>query len=142
MISKLSLSHRLSTRALTDTLDGQPLFEALRSDWTWRKTRREFIRLQPVCQLCGRDDHLAVHHALPWAVAEHLRYDQHNLVTLCTSCHLRFGHLNNWRDYNPLIFKLVQMVQACHPRSTDWGTAVDQRWLDDQIMAQPWPGQE
>lgn len=119
---------------------GHTPVRALRSDWKWRKVRKEFVKSQPVCQMCGRQDHLEVHHALPWALAPHLRYDQQNLVTLCSDCHLRFGHLNNWRDYNPRVFKLVQMVQACHPRTVDWGSEVDQRWLDDQVLLLDWPG--
>lgn len=139
-MSRLSRPHRLKTRVVQDLLDGQPVGESLRSDYRWRVLRAEFVVEQPVCQLCRRDQQLEVHHALPWAVAHHLRHDPRNLVTLCRACHLRFGHLNNWREYNPQIFQLVRVVQQKHPQELDWGREVAPEWLEEQLWQLRGPG--
>jgi 5-methylcytosine-specific restriction endonuclease McrA len=74
--------------------------KALVRGGAWRSTREEHIRENGYCVSCGREKELEVHHVVPWAEDERLRLDPHNLLTLCRPCHLRFGHLSNWKDSN------------------------------------------
>lgn len=66
----------------------------------WQKARNQHVKQEPWCQCCGREKELEVHHFVPWHVNENLRTDPTNLVTLCRSCHFRFGHFCHWKDCN------------------------------------------
>jgi hypothetical protein len=72
----------------------------------WPRIRNEWIRNHPECAVCGRSERLQAHHIIPFHVAPELELEPVNLVTLCTrrkvlNCHLVFGHLGRWTDYNP-----------------------------------------
>lgn len=95
----------VSTMQGADTSD-PGLVTAMR-DAKWRRTRNEFIEIQPDCQMCMTDNNLQVHHIFPWSLYPDLRYDLENLVTLCQPCHFRFGHDRDWQAYNPDITNLV-----------------------------------
>lgn len=41
-----------------------------------------------VCQLCGAPDSSTVDHIVPFAIAEHMRFDIDNGRTLCRPCHM------------------------------------------------------
>jgi len=75
----------------------------------WRKVRDDFIKKQPRCQVCGTNDELNVHHIVPFHLDESLELEESNLITLCNKngCHFSFGHLYNWKSYNPDIIKDV-----------------------------------
>lgn len=107
---------------LTDVRNPADLMELFHSDYQWRQTRNEFIRWEPICQMCARDKNLQVHHILPWHLRPDLRYEHQNLVTLCADCHLRFGHYNNWKDYNIEILALCQAAQSMHRDDVRWGS--------------------
>jgi hypothetical protein len=75
----------------------------------WPQLRAEHLRLEPYCQACGRANHLSVHHVEPVHVAPDKELDSNNLITLCEgpvfNCHLFFGHLGNWKSWNPTVRK-------------------------------------
>lgn len=118
----------------TMRVDDVGFAQALHADYQWRKTRNEFIKLQPCCQFCGDHRKLQVHHALPWSLFPDYRYEHANLITLCQSRHLDFGHGHNWKNFNPNIFKMASLVQASTYREVNWGTYEnDQSWIDDVL---------
>ena len=77
------------------------LFGAPRSG-KWPRVRREHLANNPACIACGHDGELEVHHVVPFHDRPALELDDSNLVTLCAEpCHRLFGHLTDWRSYNP-----------------------------------------
>jgi 5-methylcytosine-specific restriction protein A len=71
----------------------------------WRTVRKDHLKEQPECQACGRDEDLEVHHIVPVHIAEELELDRGNLITLCSKCHLVFGHLYNYKSWNEYVVK-------------------------------------
>ena len=89
----------------------------LHAEYAWRKARAAHIAEEPMCQMCGTEKDLDVHHVFPWHLFEDLRFDRDNFVTLCTPCHIRFGH--HWsyaKGYNPGILELCKAAQAQNAR--------------------------
>lgn len=85
----------------------------------WRKVRDAHLRKQPLCQLCGGDKNLNVHHIIPFHIDPSRELDPTNLITLCNgssstiSCHIRFGHFDNFRTkWNPNVVKDVALWRA------------------------------
>lgn len=71
----------------------------------WPKVREEHLRKHPVCEVCGHDKGLNVHHIIPYHIKPELELDPDNLITLGEECptgnhHLLFGHLGNWKSWN------------------------------------------
>ena len=86
----------------------------------WPKVRKEHLKEQPFCVICGRKWNLQVHHIEPFHLKPELELDPKNLVTFCGRCHLLFGHLNNWKRYNPsyyLIDDIKIWKNKIHPPS-------------------------
>jgi len=84
----------------TDTFSGVP-----RSP-LWRKVRQEYLLAHPTCAVCGHSRDLNVHHIQPYHLFPSLELEVTNLLTLGENCptgnhHLLFGHLGDWRCYNP-----------------------------------------
>jgi hypothetical protein len=67
----------------------------------WPAVRDKFIRQNPTCAACGKRDTLEAHHVVPFQEAPALELDPGNLITLCRTCHLVFGHLGDWASWNP-----------------------------------------
>jgi len=78
------------------------LFGSARRSAHWPKTRAEHLAKNPTCAACGTDQKLTVHHIKPFHINPELELDPNNLITLCEgvmNCHLRMGHLGNFRSY-------------------------------------------
>lgn len=76
----------------------------------WSKVRAEYLKTNPVCQVCGSSVKPEVHHIIPVHIDPSKELDLDNLITLCDKyCHFIFGHLMNWRSYNPDIIKDAQL---------------------------------
>lgn len=73
----------------------------------WSSVRAQHLVKQPKCAVCGGAEKLQVHHIHPFHLHPELELDPDNLITLCESgpgklnCHIIFGHLGNFRSYNP-----------------------------------------
>lgn len=71
----------------------------------WPTVREAHLKVQPVCQCCMEKDNLQVHHLRPFHIHPELELDPNNLTTLCEhpsrNCHILFGHLRNFKSYNP-----------------------------------------
>ena len=71
----------------------------------WPKLEKTHLQKQPLCQLCGGNKKLSVHHIKPFHLHPELELESDNLITLCegkkfVNCHLFFGHLGNYKSYN------------------------------------------
>ena len=69
----------------------------------WRKVRARHLKKFPKCAVCKGKTRLTVHHCKPLHYFPELELDPTNLITLCEyrRCHIGFGHLNNFKSYNP-----------------------------------------
>lgn len=77
----------------------------------WPALRDQWLKDHPTCAACGCSKKLQVHHKIPVHVNRSLELTPANLITLCehtedplakpdSHCHLKFGHLGNWFNYN------------------------------------------
>jgi 5-methylcytosine-specific restriction protein A len=69
----------------------------------WAKVREEHLKENPSCAGCDKREDLVVHHIQPVHLFPHLELEPDNLMTLCHECHFTFGHLGDWKSYNPEI---------------------------------------
>lgn len=94
--------HNVSKKRLAQMQDGtfktparaQIAKTSAKSATEWRKARQECIRIWgDKCALCGRSDlPIHVHHWLySRAQRPDLKYDQTNLIPLCSKCHNHSG---------------------------------------------------
>ncbi|TXH14390.1 MAG: HNH endonuclease [Hyphomicrobiaceae bacterium] len=87
-------------------------------DPQWRYVRKDYILRNPRCIVCGGTNDLVAHHVKPFHLFPNLELDHENLVTLCESkkygvnCHLWFGHLGNFKLYNPDVISDAVMWRA------------------------------
>ncbi len=51
----------------------------------WKRARRNYIRLHPLCEWCGNTG-TTIDHIMPMRLGGHPT-DFRNLMTLCSSCH-------------------------------------------------------
>ena len=91
--------------------EGHGFVHILHAEYQWRKTRNAYVKEHPKCAACGYDKDLEVHHCKPWHLYPALRYDFENLVTLCSACHFRYGHGQNYKHWNPQIRELCAAIQ-------------------------------
>ena len=76
----------------------------------WRKARKSYIKEHPACELCGFKKRLNVHHIKPRHLFPVLVLSWDNFMTLCRSCHYRYGHCaKSWKDYDSTI-KLLRRI--------------------------------
>lgn len=72
----------------------------------WPTLRNNHLKINNSCAACGNKKNLHVHHIEPVFIKPEKELDPKNLITLCASpCHLIFGHLMNYRSWNPLVVK-------------------------------------
>jgi len=69
----------------------------------WSKVRNDHIKKNPNCAVCLCNKQVQVHHKLPFHLNPLLELDRNNLITLCAKDHLLFGHLGNWKSFNPTV---------------------------------------
>jgi 5-methylcytosine-specific restriction protein A len=81
----------------------------------WPKVEEDFRAAHPQCECCGTRQGLQVHHIKPFHLDPVLELDETNLITLCMSeneCHLRVGHGDDFKAYNPNVVQDIQEVHA------------------------------
>jgi hypothetical protein len=72
-------------------------------DGRWPTIRKHALDANPNCVACGKPA-TQVHHAdTPVHIDPTRELDESQLVCLCGDCHLRFGHLGDWKAWNPCI---------------------------------------
>lgn len=73
----------------------------------WKKIRKAHLIKEPRCSVCNGDKKLEVHHIIPFNLDPSFELCSDNLITLCenkkygVNCHLLFGHLGKYNDWNP-----------------------------------------
>lgn len=83
----------------------------------WNKVRKEHLRLNSVCALCGSSKDLQVHHIKPFHIEPALELEPSNLITLCQSkywgfnCHLLIGHGGNFRYENADLMEDIEHLK-------------------------------
>lgn len=91
-------------RHLLDAAQGKHPISAARSTH-WPTVRKHHLEKFPACAVCGGTEKLQVHHRHPFHLHPELELSEDNLITLCEApghnCHLVFGHLLNFRSFNP-----------------------------------------
>lgn len=89
-----------------------------RSD-KWPTVRKHHLKTQGWCMMCGSVNDLQTHHIQPFHLHPDLELDPSNLITLCETlgieCHLRHGHLGNWKNFNSDIVKQATSTGAGNP---------------------------
>lgn len=80
----------------------------------WPKVENKFRKNNPVCASCGSRTLLNVHHKMPFHLHPELELEESNLITLCMDpskkCHIKLGHGDDWKAYNPNVVKDVETV--------------------------------
>lgn len=76
----------------------------------WPSVRKAYLKKHPICQVCGGNNKLEVHHKRPFHLHPSLELSPSNLITLCegakdVNCHLFLGHLGNFKGFNPSVKK-------------------------------------
>jgi hypothetical protein len=84
--------------------------EGLRSS-KWDAVQKEHLKKEPVCQWCGSDKNLNVHHIQPFHVKPELELDPNNLITLSRDCHFSIGHFCNWKLSDPKIKTICELYR-------------------------------
>jgi 5-methylcytosine-specific restriction endonuclease McrA len=72
----------------------------------WPTVEKHFLEKNPNCAACGSSSRLNVHHIKPFHLFPELELDENNLITLCMGekeCHIKLGHLNNFKLFNEYI---------------------------------------
>ncbi len=73
----------------------------------WHTVRGAYIAEHSTCEACGGkgspEAPLQVHHVLSYELYPERELDPENLITLCPRCHLVFGHLGDFKAFNPLV---------------------------------------
>ena len=93
---------------LVDAAKGKHPIRTRRSP-KWHALEQAFLKDHPACEICGRTEHLQVHHKTPFHIDPSKELDPDNLIVLCEppgrvfKCHLIFGHVGNFRLWNPQV---------------------------------------
>lgn len=76
------------------------------SDWV--NIRKQHIKQHPFCIACNSIRNLEVHHVKPYQIHPELELEPSNLVTLCKTHHLVFGHLTDYHSWNENVIEDCQ----------------------------------
>lgn len=77
----------------------------------WPTVRKNHLKANPTCAVCGGTEKLEVHHIKPFHVHPELELEPTNLMTMCESksygiiCHLLIGHWGSYKLTNPNVKK-------------------------------------
>lgn len=66
----------------------------------WPAVRRMHLAREPECQVCGTREGVEAHHVQPFHLRPDLELSMDNLLSLCPTHHLWWGHLGLWRSFN------------------------------------------
>lgn len=70
----------------------------------WPAVRLEHLNKHRACEVCDTTENCQVHHIKPFHIFPELELISSNLITLCEKHHFEWGHLGNWRNWNPYIW--------------------------------------
>lgn len=104
-------------KTVVEVIQGKRSWNQKRSKF-WSKIRNAFIKEHKKCAICGNSKKLEVHHKKPFHLYPELELEVDNLIILCenkkygVNCHLLFGHLGNYKRYNPNIEEDVNIWKS------------------------------
>ena len=82
----------------------------------WPGVEKLHLKFHPICEACGSSKNLNVHHKKPFHLFPEHELDMNNLITLCMDvekeCHIKIGHGDNFKDYNPDVEVDSEKVRA------------------------------
>lgn len=105
MVNREAIIVKKLVSAIKDRLQGKVPLLSRRSP-KWDGVRDDFVKSHPECAACGSKQKLQVHHIKPFHMDRSLELDTNNLITLCEDekhCHLKIGHLGNFKNENPQV---------------------------------------
>jgi hypothetical protein len=97
-------------KRIKDLVQGKAPAEAKRSGH-WRTVRKNHLKKNAECVVCGDTKKLEVHHIKPFHLYPELELEPSNLLTMCESksygiiCHLLIGHNGSYKNINPDVVK-------------------------------------
>lgn len=83
----------------------------------WGEVRKNHLKENPYCIVCGGTRKLEVHHIKPFHLYPELELEPSNLVTLCEDasygiiCHLFIGHMGSYRFQNPNVLEDAKKIR-------------------------------
>jgi hypothetical protein len=82
----------------------------------WPTVEHKYLKEHPTCAACGTTLKVQVHHKKPFHLHPELELDPNNLISLCMDgdkdCHLRVGHGDSFKAYNPNVVEDAAYVLA------------------------------
>ena len=87
----------------------------------WPTVEKHFLEEHPICEACGSNERLNVHHIRSFHEFPEDELNTYNLITLCMSmqeCHLQLGHIGNFRLINPDVVSDCARIRA-NPEQED-----------------------
>jgi 5-methylcytosine-specific restriction protein A len=85
--------------------------EHLRSS-KWDNVRKSHLKEESCCAVCGTEKDLEIHHILAFEYYPELELEDSNLITLCRHDHFVWGHLCDWKSYNPKIREQIETYKG------------------------------
>ena len=89
-------------QTISDNLHG---VHKLRSS-KWPAFRERMLQILGGCAVCGSLIKRQLHHIVPFHIDQTKELLENNVIVLCEVCecgdhHLNYGHLGNFKNYNP-----------------------------------------
>lgn len=84
-------------------------YEISRNDPDYNKWRDEVLNRDKVCQCCGLEKRLQVHHIFGYKEYPELALDKGNGIVLCQFCHDKYHSIYGLKDINPV--KLAKFIR-------------------------------
>ena len=109
MLAGLKYALRLTHGTLRE------LYKTVSRSPKWSSVRDTYLYRHQTCAACGTRQHLNVHHIIPFHLDESKELDEKNLITLCLTrnlCHIKIGHGDDYKAYNPEVIKDAAYVLA------------------------------
>lgn len=91
--------------------------QAVKRSDKWQTARKNYLKKHPVCEACGTNVDLNVHHIVPFHEDPSKELDPTNMITLCRTHHFEYGHRcsngkSNWAlCSNPDVRKDAQKLR-------------------------------
>ena len=80
----------------------------------WPTVRKHYLDAHGECAACGDKKDLEVHHVKDFRLYPSKELDEGNLITLCREHHLVFGHLGDFKSFNPCVVQDCARYRAEH----------------------------
>ena len=99
----------------------------------WPHVEKTFLATHSSCAACGLSKSLNVHHKKPFHLHPEDELDPTNLISLCmgpNECHIRVGHGDNFKAYNPNVEKdAAESLVNAAARQSIWARAKANRLM-------------